>query len=107
MPWTLIKAILFFTILALLAWVAAALSSAQGGIRIAMMGKEITLAPLQAVIASVVAVFGLWLMARIIGLVLAIGRFFAGDDTALSRYFSSNRERRGLNALSELSLIHI
>ena len=101
MPWTLIKAILFFTILALLAWVAAALSSAQGGIRIAMMGKEITLAPLQAVIASVVAVFGLWLMARIIGLVLAIGRFFAGDDTALSRYFSSNRERRGLNALSE------
>ncbi|RRH76574.1 heme biosynthesis protein HemY [Falsigemmobacter faecalis] len=101
MPWTLIKAILFFVILALLAWVAAALSSAEGGIRIAMLGKEITLAPLQAVIASVVLVFGLWLMARLIGLLLAAGRFFAGDDTALSRYFSSNRERRGLNALSE------
>lgn len=104
MVWTLAKALFFFAVLAALTWVASLLSQADGGIRIAMMGKEITLGPLQAAIAAILAVLALWVLGRITGLLFAVIRFFAGDETALSRHFAHNRERRGLNALSEAML---
>jgi HemY protein len=33
--------------------------------------------------------------------VIALLRFINGDETALSRYFDRNRERRGFEALSD------
>lgn len=104
MLWSLAKALIFFAVVAALTWGAALLSQTDGGIRIAMLGYEVTLGPLQAAIAAVVLVVAVWLVLRLIGLVLAVVAFLTGDETALSRYFDRNRERRGYAALSEAML---
>lgn len=101
MLWSLAKALLFFVLLAALAWGASLLSATDGGVRVALMGKEFSLGPLQSVIAAILMFVALWVLFRITGLLIAILRFFAGDETALSRYFDRNRERRGYTALSE------
>ncbi len=104
MLWSLAKALIFFAVVAALSWGAALLSETDGGIRIAMMGWEVTFGPLQAAIAAVVLVVGVWLVMKIVGLLLAVLRFLTGDETAISRYFDRNRERRGYAALSEAML---
>jgi len=101
MLWSLAKALLFFALVAALTWGASILSETGGGIRISMLGWEVTLGPLQAAIAALLLVAGIWLLMRIAGLVIAVLRFLTGDETALSRYFDRNRERRGYAALSE------
>jgi HemY protein len=104
MLWSLAKALIFFAVVAALTWGAALLSETDGGIRIAMMGWEVTLGPLQAAIAALVLVAAVWLVMKIVGLLLAVLRFLTGDETAISRYFDRNRERRGYAALSEAML---
>ena len=104
MLWSLAKVLLFFTMIACLTWGASILSGAGGGMRVALMGYEVTLGPLQAVLALLAVGFALWALFRIAGLIMAVIRFIAGDETALSRHFDRNRERRGLNALSEAIL---
>lgn len=104
MLWSLAKALLFFALVAALTWAAALLSETGGGIRISMLGWEVTLGPLQAAIAAILLVIALWLLMRLAGLAIAILRFLTGDETALSRYFDRNRERRGYAALSEAML---
>lgn len=101
MLWSLAKALIFFAVVAALTWGAAILSETEGGIRIAMLGYEVTLGPLQAAIAAVVLVVAVWLVLKLVGLLLAVLRFLTGDETAISRYFDRNRERRGYAALSE------
>ncbi|GGE21666.1 HemY protein [Gemmobacter megaterium] len=101
MLWSLAKALLFFALVAVLTWGAALLSETGGGIRISMLGWEVTLGPLQAAIAAILLVVAIWLLMRIAGLTIAILRFLTGDETALSRHFDRNRERRGYAALSE------
>lgn len=104
MLWSLAKALVFLALVAALTWGATVLSETGGGIRISMLGWEVTLGPLQAVIAAMVLVIGLWVLLRLVGLSLAVLRFLTGDETALSRYFDRNRERRGFDALSEAML---
>lgn len=104
MLWSLMKALFFFAILAVLTWGAAILSATDGGVRVAMLGKEFTLGPLQAVIAAILLFAALWVLLRLAGFLTAILRFLTGDETALSRYFDRNRERRGYAALSEALL---
>ena len=101
MLWSLAKALIFFAVVAALTWGAALLSETDGGIRIAMLGWEVTLGPLQAAIAAVLLVVAVWLVLKVVGLALAVLRFLTGDETAISRYFDRNRERRGYAALSE------
>ncbi|WP_323040091.1 heme biosynthesis protein HemY [Gemmobacter sp.] len=101
MLWSLAKALLFFVMVAVLTWGAAILSETGGGIRISMLGWEVTLGPLQAAIAALLLVVAVWLLMRLAGLIIALLRFLTGDETALSRYFDRNRERRGYAALSE------
>ena len=43
----------------------------------------------------------MWLFLKLIGLLLAILKFLNGDETAISRYFDRNRERKGYQALAE------
>ena len=101
MIWTLLKALLFFTLIAAITWGASLLLESGEGLRIAAAGYEFTLGPLQAVIGLLVLVLGLWLALKLIGLVMAILRFAAGDETAISRYFDRNRERKGYAALAD------
>jgi HemY protein len=104
MLWSLAKVILFVALVAGLAFGAGMLSDTGGGIRVAMLGWEINLGPLQALIALLALMLALWLLMKLAGLVIATLRFITGDETAISRYFDRNRERRGYAALSEAVL---
>jgi len=101
MIWSLLKVLLFLLIVATLTLGAGILLDTGGGIRIAAAGYEFTLGPLQALISFLVMVVLVWLLMKLVGLIVAVFRFLNGDETAISRYFDRNRERKGFQALSE------
>lgn len=101
MIWSMIKVLLFVALIAAITFGAGVLLDTGGGIRIAAAGWEFTLGPLQAVIAALLLVLAVWLLMRVVGFTVAVLRFLNGDETAISRYFDRNRERKGYQALSE------
>lgn len=101
MVWSLIKIIVFVALVGAAAWGAGWLLEAEGGIQIAVADMEFTLGPLVSVIGLVVLLITLWLVLKVAGLIVAFIRFLNGDETAITRYFARNRERRGYDALSE------
>jgi len=101
MLWSLIKIILFITAIVALTLGAAYLTETDGGIRIAVANTEFNLAPLPGVIAFLLLVVAIWIGLKLLSLLVAVVRFLNGDETAISRYFDRNRERRGFEALSD------
>lgn len=101
MIWSLLKVLMFVAAIAGLTFGASALLDTGGGIRIAAAGYEFSFGPLQAVIGALILVLALWLLMKTIGFVVATLRFLNGDETALSRYFDRNRERKGYQALAD------
>jgi HemY protein len=101
MLWSLLKILIFVAIIAMLALGAGYLMESEGGVQITLAGTEYTLGPLQSVIAAVVLVVLVWLGLKLLSLLVATLKFLNGDETALSRYFDRNREKKGFEALSE------
>lgn len=101
MLWSLIKILGFVAIIAALALGAEALMAVDGGIRITVAGTEYTLGPLQSVIAALALVVAVWVLLKLLSLGVAVLRFLNGDETAISRYFDRNRERKGYQALAD------
>ncbi|MCB2115195.1 MAG: heme biosynthesis protein HemY [Rhodobacteraceae bacterium] len=101
MIWSLVKILIFVTVVAGLALGAGYLDDTGAGVRISIANMEYSLGPVQMVIAALLAVLGLWLLMKVIGLLVAVLRFINGDETALSRYFDRNRERKGFQALAD------
>jgi len=101
MLWSLVKIVVFVALVAAATLGASYLLDMQGGVRIAMAGIEINLTPIKAVIAVLLLILAVWLFLKLFGLLIALLRFINGDETALSRYFDRNRERKGYEALSE------
>jgi len=101
MLWSLLKILVFVTIIGLLALGAGDLMESSGGVQLTVGGVEYTLDPLKSVIALGLLVLAAWLVFKLLGLLVATLKFINGDETALSRYFDRNRERRGYQALSE------
>ncbi len=101
MLWSLFKILVFVAIIGLLALGGHFLMQTSGGLQITAAGVEVTLSPLQSVIALGVLVFGVWLFFKLLGLLIATLKFLNGDETALSRHFDRSRERRGYEALSD------
>ncbi|MWB76899.1 heme biosynthesis protein HemY [Pseudooceanicola sp. 216_PA32_1] len=101
MIWSLVKIVLFVVIVAAAALGASYLLELDGGVRIAFGGMEFNLSPIKSVIAMLLLVLAVWLFLKLLGLLIALLRFINGDETALSRYFDRNRERKGFQALSE------
>ena len=101
MLWSLIKIILFIAIIAGLTLGAGYLMETDGGIRVAVGTLEFNLGPLQSVIAALAILVVLWLVLKLASLGVAILRFLNGDETAISRWFDRNRERRGFEALAD------
>ena len=104
MVWSLIKIVAFFVLVGLLAVGAGLLMNADGSIRIAFANTEYTLGPLQSVIAAVVLLVLVWVAYQLVKLLWALLRFLNGDETAISRHFSRNREKKGLAALGDAML---
>lgn len=101
MLWSLTKVLIFVLIVTLLTLGAAFLLDAGGVVRIVVAGWELSLGPLHLLIGLALLALALWLALKIVGFVLAVFRFLNGDETAISRYFVRNRERKGYAALSE------
>ncbi|SIS51351.1 HemY protein [Roseivivax lentus] len=101
MLWSLIKIVLFVAIVAALTLGASYLLEAEGGIQITVAGMEFTFGPLQSVIAAIVLFVAVWLLLKIVSLLIAVLKFINGDETAITRYFDRNRERKGYQALGD------
>ena len=101
MLWSLTKVILFVVLIAALSLAAGLLSETGEALRLIVAGWEFTIGPVQAVVLGVLLFIAVWLALKILGLLAAIFRFLNGDETAISRYFDRNRERKGYRALSE------
>ncbi|MCE8005562.1 heme biosynthesis HemY N-terminal domain-containing protein [Aestuariivita sp.] len=101
MLWSLIKILLFVVVVGALTLGAEYLLESEGGVQLTVAGTEYTLGPLQSVIAAAVLVFAVWVLLKLVSFLVAVWRFLNGDETAISRYFDRNRERKGFQALSE------
>jgi len=101
MIWSVFKITLFVALIAALTFGTSFLIDAGGEVRIAIGAKEFSLTPLAGLIGLVLILIAGWLVFRVAGLLVAIFRFFNGDETAISRYFDRSRERRGFEALAD------
>ena len=101
MLWSLLKILAFVAAVTALTFGAGRLMEVSGGAEVTVAGYELTLSPLELAVGLVVLVVGVWLAIYLAGLLVAGFRFLNGDETAISRYFSRNRERKGFEALSE------
>ncbi|WP_373357101.1 heme biosynthesis protein HemY [Pseudoroseicyclus sp. CXY001] len=101
MLWSLVRILLFITVVLGLTWGAVRLLEVSGQAVITLPGIEFTLTPLQMVIGLLAFAVALWLLAKALGLLMAFLHFLNGDETAVSRYFSRGRERRGFTALAD------
>lgn len=101
MIWSLVRILLFLALITAAAFGAAFLIETGGEVRLSFAGREYTFEPLIALIGLIGLMLAIWLSVRLLGLLVAIFRFFNGDETAISRFFARNRERKGYEALSE------
>ncbi|MCX7301665.1 MAG: heme biosynthesis protein HemY [Rhodobacterales bacterium] len=101
MLWSLIKILAFVAVVAALTFGASYLMELSGGAEITVAGFEVTLSPLEMTIGFLLLVLLLWITLGILGFLLALLRWINDDETAIKRYFTRNRERKGFDALSE------
>lgn len=101
MIWSFIKIVLFVALIAAMALGAGYLIESSGGLRISFAGWELSLGPFQMVVLAILLLVLTWVTLKVLGLVIAVFRFLNGDETAISRFFDRNRERRGFEALAD------
>lgn len=101
MLWLIIKIFVFFVLVAGVIWGAWYVLDMEGGVTVQAAGIEVVLTPIMSVLALVALVIAVWLVLKLAGLLVALLKFINGDETALSRYFDRNRERKGFQALSD------
>ncbi len=101
MLWSLIKILAFVLAVTALTYGGTQLMEVDGGATVDVAGQEFTLSPLEMVFALGALVVAVWLGLKLLALLVATFKFLNGDETAISRYFDRNRERKGYEALSE------
>ena len=101
MLWSLLKIFVFLGIAAAIAFGAAWVLETPGEVKIAFGNREFFVSPIGFVIGVIGLIVVALLILKLIGLLTALVRFLLGDETALSRYFSRGRERRGFDAYSD------
>lgn len=101
MVWSLLKVVIFVALAALVAWGAGFVIETPGKVQIAFGGREVLLEPVDFLVVVLFGFLAFWLLLKAAGFLVALLRFLNGDETAISRYFDRNRERRGFDALAE------
>ena len=101
MLWSLIKIVAFVLAVTALTYGGTQLMEVDGGATIDVAGQEITLSTLEMVFALAALCVAVWLGLKLLAFLVATFKFLNGDETAISRYFDRNRERKGYEALSE------
>ena len=98
---SLLKILLFFAVVLLLALGAVYLSETGQMLRIEYGGTEFALTPVKALLALLVLMVVAWIVFKLLGLLIASLRFLAGDETAINRHFARSRERKGYAAFAD------
>lgn len=101
MLWSLLKILIFVTLVAALTFGATFLMDTGEQVRISVAATEFTLSPVAAIVLSLILLGLAYLLFKLAGLMLATLKFLNGDETAISRYFMRNRERKGFEALAQ------
>ncbi|MEL7178213.1 MAG: heme biosynthesis HemY N-terminal domain-containing protein [Pseudomonadota bacterium] len=101
MLWSLIKIVAFVLAVTALTYGGMQLMEVDGGATVDVAGQEFTLSPLEMVFAFVALIVAVWVGLKLLTFCVATFKFLNGDETAISRYFDRNRERKGYEALSE------
>jgi HemY protein len=101
MIWSFIKIVVFVAIVVGLTVLAGHLGETGAGVRVSIGNMEFSFGPVQALIALVLLVMAVWIGLKLLGFLGATIRFLNGDETAISRYFDRNRERKGYRALAD------
>lgn len=101
MLWSLIKILLFVGVIVAITWGLGMLLETSGGVRVSVANTEFTFTPLMTILGLVAMLAAFWVLLKIIGLLSATFHFLNGDETAISRYFTRNRERKGFEALAD------
>jgi len=101
MLWSLIKILAFVAAVTGLTYGAVLTSEMEGSLVLTFAGIKATLSPLQVIFGLVAFVVACWLVFKLLGFLVATFKFLNGDETAISRYFTRNRERKGFEALSD------
>jgi HemY protein len=101
MVWSLVKIVIFIALVAAATFGAGWVIEAGGEVRVSLGATEFSLTPLAGAAVLVLLLIAGWIAFRIAGLLVATIRFINGDETAISRYFDRNRERRGFEALAD------
>ncbi|MFT7371045.1 MAG: HemY protein [Octadecabacter sp.] len=101
MLWSLVKILAFVAVVTVATYGGIMLLEMEGSATIDIGGQAASFSVIEMVIGLIVLVAFVWLLFKLIGFVLAMFKFLNGDETAISRYFSRNRERKGYEALSE------
>jgi HemY protein len=100
MIWLVLRVLLFVAVIAGIAGAAGLLVDTRGGVTITWNGYEyppLTLVEFVGVV--LLTMVALFLLYKLAGFLIAVLRFAMGDETALSRYWSRAKERRGFAAL--------
>lgn len=101
MLWSLIKILAFVAAVTGLTYGAVQLADLPGDAKITLAGVELTFSLLELAFALLALVVLVWLALKLFGLLVAVFKFLNGDETAISRYFTRNRERKGFEALAD------
>jgi HemY protein len=101
MLWSLVKILVFVGVIVAITLGLGMLLETSGGVRVSVANTEFTFTPLMTILGLVAMLAAFWVLLKVVGLLVATFRFLNGDETAISRYFTRNRERKGFEALAD------
>lgn len=101
MIWLLIRVAIFLAILIAATFGISQLLDTPGAVEITWANRQYSFSPLTFAGLLLSGFAALWLLFWALGLLVAVIRFATGDETALNRFFTASRERRGVRALTQ------
>lgn len=96
-----LKVFIFVAIITIISFIATLFIKTNNELQIVLAELEITLSPSATVVTALFSIILIWLFFKIFNFFIAAYHFLNGDETALSRYFDRNREKRGFQALTD------
>lgn len=101
MIWSFVKILVFLALAIAIALGTNYVLDTGGEVRIAFGGREWSFQPIVAILLVIAAFLAAYILLKLAGLLVAFLRFINGDETAMSRYFDRNREKKGYSALAD------
>lgn len=101
MIWSLLKILSFVAAIAAVSLFASFIAESGSDVRLVIADYEISTSSFTFAVLLILLFPSFWLIFFLVGLTKATVDFFLGDETALTRYFNRNRQKRGYEALAD------